>query len=167
MYCKNTELERHNAEVDSPEKVLEMILKLQPDFNLTADNKCSSAYGKTSATPCLSSEQGFCLSSSSAKEKAYDCDEIPYPLHQKKARLCYCKQGTDSRKYIATEILKFSALPSSDISFWFLPQTLAFVEDFSDILTNNKFNKKIGAITPTPHLNSLILNHLITLINTL
>ena len=93
MYCRNTELERHNAEVDSPEKVLEMILKLQPDFNLTADNKCSSAYGKTSATPCLSSEQGFCLSSSSAKEKAYDCDEIPYPLHQKKARLCYCKQG--------------------------------------------------------------------------
>ena len=34
MYCKNTELERHNDEVDSPEKVLEMILKLQPDFNL-------------------------------------------------------------------------------------------------------------------------------------
>ena len=93
MYCKNTELERHNAEVDSPEKVLEMILKLQPDFNLTADNKCSSAYGTSSSTPLLSFELGWCLSSSSAKDKAYDCDEIPTPLHQKKARLCYCKQG--------------------------------------------------------------------------
>ena len=67
------------------------LLKLLCD--LTADNKCSSAYGKTSTTPCLSSEQGFCLSSSSVKDKTYDCDEIPYPLEQKKSRLCYCKQG--------------------------------------------------------------------------
>ena len=58
-------------------------------------------------------------------------------------------------------------IPLSDISFWFLPRKSAFVEDFSDILTNNKFNKKFGAITPTPYLNSLIPNYLITLINTL
>ena len=94
MYCKNTELERHNDEVDSPEKVLEMILKLQPDFNLTATGgKCNSAYGKSPAQPSFSSELGFCLSSSSAIDKTYDCDAIPYPLNQKKARLCYCKEG--------------------------------------------------------------------------
>ena len=58
-------------------------------------------------------------------------------------------------------------IPPWDISSWFLPRKSAFVEDFSDILTNNKFNKKIGAITPTPYLNSLIPNYLITLINTL
>ena len=51
--------------------------------------------------------------------------------------------------------------------FLVLPWKSAFVEDFSDILTNNKFNKKFGAITPTPYLNSLIPNYLITLINTL
>ena len=44
---------------------------------------------------------------------------------------------------------------------------IGFVKDFWDILTNNKFNKKFGAITPTPYLNSLIPNYLITLINTL
>ena len=33
------------------------------------------------------------------------------------------------------------------IFFLFLPRKSAFVEDFSDILTNNKFNKKFGAIT--------------------
>ena len=92
MHCKNSELERHNDEVDSPDKVLEKILKLQPDFNLTdIDGKCSSAYGKSPSTPSFSSELGFCLSSSS--DKTYDCDEIPMPLYQKKARLCYCKEG--------------------------------------------------------------------------
>ena len=60
-----------------------------------------------------------------------------------------------------------SFLPLSDISFRFLPQKSGFVEDFSDILTDNKFNKKFGAITPTPYLNSLIPNYQITLINTL
>ena len=101
MYCKNTELERHNDEVDSPDKVLEMIRKLRPDFNLQtttwllgfAEDKCSSAYGKDPTTPCFSSEQGFCLSSSSAKDKTYDCDGIPNPLDQKKSRLCHCKEG--------------------------------------------------------------------------
>ena len=58
-------------------------------------------------------------------------------------------------------------VPSWDISFWILPRKSVFVKDFSDNLTNNKFNKKIVAITPTPYLNSLIPNYLITLINTL
>ena len=33
--------------------------------------------------------------------------------------------------------------PSSDISFWFFLWKSAFFKDFSDILTNNKFNNKI------------------------
>ena len=58
-------------------------------------------------------------------------------------------------------------LPSSDIFFWFLLRKSAFVKDFSDILTNNKFNNKFGAFYPTPYLNPLIPIYLITLINTL
>ena len=66
------------------------------------------------------------------------------------------------------EKLKTTELTSvTVISFWFLPRKSAFVEDFSDILTINKFNKKIGSITPTSYLNSLIPNYQITLINTL
>ena len=59
----------------------------------------------------------------------------------------------------------FHLPPSWDISFWFLLQKSAFVNDFSDILKNNKFNKKFEAITPTPYLNSLIPIYLITLIS--
>ena len=51
--------------------------------------------------------------------------------------------------------------------FLVLTPKTAFAEDFSDILTNNKFNKIFWAITPTPYLNFLFPKYLITLINTL
>ena len=58
-------------------------------------------------------------------------------------------------------------VPSWGIFFWFCLRKSAFIKVFLDILTNNKFKKNVGAITPTPYLNSLIPIYLIILINIL
>ena len=53
----------------------------------------------------------------------------------------------------------FNYVPSWDISFWFLPRKSVFVEDFSDNLTNNKFNKKLWQLL---QLHTWILSSQIT-----
>ena len=96
MFCRNSELQKHNFEVDSNDEVLELIKKLQPNFKLNGttihDAVCKHNYGKDSVdTPCLSITNGFCLTSSSDKGKIFDCSNtIPTPASQNKARLCYC-----------------------------------------------------------------------------
>ena len=89
MFCRNSELEKHNSEVDSNDEVLELIKNLQPNF-IPKYQECSSTYGTYSDTPSFSMTEGFCFISSSEKEKTFDCDRIPTPAYQNKSRLCYC-----------------------------------------------------------------------------
>ena len=93
MVCKNSEMEKHNFEVDSAEEVLELIKKLQPDFRFKSSNTmCTEVWGKYSDIPNFSKADGICLASWYGEMKTYICNKSPTPASQKKARLCYCSE---------------------------------------------------------------------------
>ena len=93
MICLESELENHNAEVDSSEEVVELIKKL--GGNLTSTT-CYENYGSKANTPSFYPNQSsivanhFCFTSSN-QNKTYDCGVSPND--ELKARICYCIKG--------------------------------------------------------------------------
>ena len=98
MICLESELENHNAEVDSSEEVVELIKKL--GGNLTSTT-CYENYGSKPNTPSFYPDQSsnvanhFCFTSSN-QNKTYDCGSSPNGAgyqNELKARICYCIKG--------------------------------------------------------------------------
>ena len=90
MICLESELENHNAEVDSSEEVVELIKKL--GGNLTSTT-CYENYGSDADTPNFGQRQfsvnaNFCLTSSN-QNKTYDCGASS----EVNSRICYCIKG--------------------------------------------------------------------------
>ena len=83
MICLESELENHNAEVDSSEEVVELIKKL--GGNLTSTT-CYEGYGSNVNTPCFYPNNCY---TSSNQNKTYDCGASS----EVNSRICYCIKG--------------------------------------------------------------------------
>ena len=79
----------HNSDVDTSEKLLDMINGFNQNISLPS---CSGTYGIEPDVPNFSEHSGFCLHSSPERQKhTFDCGKSALePIGQKKQRLCYC-----------------------------------------------------------------------------
>ena len=84
LICSEKEFSLHKAEVDSSDKVLNLIEKLG---------------GTTSATSCVSGDypalpvfnhDTYCMISAKGTKSTFDCTTEPGPQVQLKRRICYC-----------------------------------------------------------------------------
>ena len=79
-------MQSHNSEVDSSDKVLNLIEQLGES---TAASSCSGNWGESSDVPAFSAY--ICLYSSASRLRdTFDCGRKPGSEIQRKRRLCYC-----------------------------------------------------------------------------
>ena len=109
LVCTEDEMWNHNSDVDTPERLANLINKLQGN---TSFYSCIGSFGNTPDVPVFSTSEGFCLNSSPSRPKhKVDCGRLPTPEGQLKRRLCYCHAGKS--KYTKKVIIV-----QDKISFW-------------------------------------------------
>ena len=92
LVCTEDEMWKHNSDVDAPEKLANLINRLQGN---TSFSTCSEKYGQGyTDVPVFSTSAGLCLNPSPRRPKnMVDCGRVPTPKNQNKQRLCYCHAG--------------------------------------------------------------------------
>ena len=79
---------RHNSDVDSSEKLANVINKIDKGTNFSScDNWATTA----SDVPNLSTLRKFCMHSKPGRSKdTFNCKSVPDPQREQKRRLCFC-----------------------------------------------------------------------------
>ena len=88
LICTEDGLKSHNHEVDSPEKVLELVKSLNGGITTTS---CPGYYGQSADTPTISAKKNICYSSA-ANKLSFSCS-AKHDNFEDKQRLCYCHPG--------------------------------------------------------------------------
>ena len=88
LECSEDGLYAHNADVDSSEEVLNLILNL--GGNITAE-ACTGTATNNAGGPLYNTEDDKCtISDASRDPSSFDCAHIPTPVSKGKRRLCWC-----------------------------------------------------------------------------
>ena len=82
-------MQSHNSEVDSSDKVLNLIKQLGGS---TAASSCLGVHGTESDVPAFNAD--YCFFSNALRlPDTFDCGRITSPESDEKRRLCYCHSG--------------------------------------------------------------------------
>ena len=92
LVCTEDEMWKHNSDVDAPEKLANLINRLQ---GWTSFSTCSEKYGQGHTdVPVFQKSAGLCWNPLPRRPKnMVDCGRVPTPKNQNKQRLCYCHAG--------------------------------------------------------------------------
>lgn len=88
LSCSETEMWRHNSDVDTSEKLAKLIDKIDKEANFSScDNWATTA----SDVPNFSTLRNFCMHSKPGRPKdTFNCESIPRPEREQKKRVCFC-----------------------------------------------------------------------------
>ena len=102
LVCTEDEMWKHNSDVDAPEKLANLINRLQ---GWTSFSTCSEKYGQGHTdVPVFQKSAGLCWNPLPRRPKnMVDCGRVPTPKNQNKQRLCYCHAGKS--RYIKKVII--------------------------------------------------------------